>query len=217
MAREECVAVKMSGTSSGLVSINNHLWATWMKTAIEQAQRAHQARGRLASYPWSPEHSPSSDWIAMLEQEFQASLVAVTASALALDALYGAAISKQLRGSWGNTGRTGRVHESLKRTFETGPVNKHWAAEFKWLFARRDAGVHAEEEAQPSARHPFGINLSPEYVHYSVESAERAVAFALSVLRRCVDFPRRGNQEAAAWALRARPKVEELEQMHAKG
>ena len=72
MAREECVAVKMSGTSSGLVSINNHLWATWMKTAIEQAQRAHQARGRLASYPWSPEHSPSSDWIAMLEQEFQA-------------------------------------------------------------------------------------------------------------------------------------------------
>jgi hypothetical protein len=80
------MAVKMSGTSSGLVSINN-LWATWTKTAIEQAQRAHQARGRLASYPWSPEHSPSSDWIAMLEQEFQASLVAVTASALALDAL----------------------------------------------------------------------------------------------------------------------------------
>src|SRR5512132_2881384 len=44
-----------------------------------QAQRAHQARGRLASYPWSPEQSPSSEWIAMLEQEFQASLVAVTA------------------------------------------------------------------------------------------------------------------------------------------
>ena len=42
-------------------------------------------------------------------------------------------------------------------------------------------------------------------------------AFALSVLRRCVDFPRRGNQEAAAWALQARPKVEELEQMHARG
>jgi hypothetical protein len=42
-------------------------------------------------------------------------------------------------------------------------------------------------------------------------------AFALSVLRRCVDFPRTGNQESAAWALRARSKVEELEQMHARG
>ena len=188
--------MKVSATSSGLVSINNHLWATWMKIAIEQAQRAHQARGRLASYPWSPEQSPSPEWIAMLEQEFQTSLVAVTASALALDALYGAAISKQLRGSWEDTGRAGRVQESLKRTFETGPVNNHWATEFKWLFARRDAGVHAEEEPQPSARHSLGMNLSPEYVHYSVESAERAVAFALSVLRRCVDFPRRGNQEA---------------------
>jgi hypothetical protein len=97
------------------------------------------------------------------------------------------------------------------------PVNKHWATEFKWLFARRDAGVHPEEEPQPSAQHPLGMNLSPEYVQYSVEPAERAVAFALSVLRRCVDFPRRGDQGAAAWALRARPKIEELEQMHAKG
>jgi hypothetical protein len=43
--------VKVSATSSGLVSINNHLWSAWMKTAIEQAQRARQARGRLASYP----------------------------------------------------------------------------------------------------------------------------------------------------------------------
>jgi hypothetical protein len=209
--------VKVSVSSSGSVNINNHLWATWMKTAIEQAHRARQTRGRLTSYPWPQEQSPSADWIAMLEQEFQASLLAVTASALALDALYGAAISKQLRGTWEDTGRAGRIHESLKRTFETGPVNTHWATEFKWLFARRDAAVHSEEEPQPSARHPLGMNLSPEYVQYSVEPAERAVTFALSVLRRCVDFPRRGNQEAAAWALRARPKVEELEQMRTKG
>ena len=188
-----------------------------MKTAIEQAQSARQARGKLASYPWSPEQSPSAEWIAVLEQEFQASLVAVTASALALDALYGAAISEQLRGSRSKRPRrAGKIHESLKLAFDTGPVNKHWADELTWLFAQRVAGVHPEEKPQPSDRHPLGMNLSPEYVQYSVEPAERAVAFALSVLRRCVDFPRTGNQEAAAWALRARPKVEELEQMHAK-
>jgi hypothetical protein len=153
----------------------------------------------------------------VLEQEFQASLVAVTASALALDALYGAAISEQLRRQ-GPTGRrrVGRVLESLKHAFETGPVNQDWANEFKWLFALRDAGVHPEEKPKPSAQHPLGMNLSPEYVQYSVESAERAVAFALSVLRRCVDFPRSGNQEAAAWADRARSKVDELERLHAK-
>ncbi len=187
--------MRASTTSSGLVSINNHLWSTWMKTAIEQAQRARQARGRLASYPWSPEQSPSAEWIAMLEQEFQASLVAVTASALALDALYGAAISEQLRGSGSRRGRrVGKINEALKHAFETGPVNKHWADEFNWLFARRDAGVHPEEKLQPSARHPLGMNLSPEYVQYSVEAAQRAVAFVLSVLRRCVDFPRRGTR-----------------------
>jgi hypothetical protein len=210
--------VKVSATSSGLVSINNHLWSAWMKTAIEQAQRARQARGRLASYSWSPEQSPTAEWIAMLEQEFQASLVAVTASALALDALYGAAISEQLRGSGSKRPRrAGKIYESLKHAFDTGPVNEHWADEFKWLFARRDASVHPEEKPQPSDRHPLGMNLSPEYVQYSVEPAERAVAFALSVLRRCIDFPRTGNQESAAWTLRARSKVEELEQIHARG
>jgi hypothetical protein len=162
--------VRVSVTSSGLVSINNHLWSTWMKTAIEQAQRARQARGRLASYPWSPEQSPSAEWIALLEQEFQASLVAITASALALDALYGAAISEQLRGSRSKrAGRAGKIHELLKDAFDTGPVNKYWADEFKWLFAQRDAGVHPEEKPQPSDRHPLGMNLSPEYVQYSVE------------------------------------------------
>jgi hypothetical protein len=90
----------------------------------------------------------------MLEQEFQASLVAVTASALALDALYGAAISEQLRGSWSKRPRrAGKIHESLKLAFDTGPVNKRWAAEFTWLFAQRDAGVHPEEKPQPSDRH----------------------------------------------------------------
>ena len=57
--------MKVSATSSGLVSINNHLWSAWMKTAIEQAQRARQARGRLASYSWSPEQSPTAEWIAI--------------------------------------------------------------------------------------------------------------------------------------------------------
>jgi hypothetical protein len=147
--------VKVSATSSGLVSVNNHLWSAWMKTAIEQAQRARQARGRFASYPWSPEQSPTAEWIAMLEQEFQASLVAVTASALALDALYGAAISEQLRGSGSKRPRrAGKIYESLKHAFDTGPVNEHWADEFKWLFARRDASVHPEEKPQPSDRHP---------------------------------------------------------------
>jgi hypothetical protein len=207
----------MSTASSGLVSINNHLWSTWMKTAIEQAQRARQARGRLVSLTWSPEQSSSAEWIAVLEQEFQASLVAVTASALALDALYGAAISEQVRGPRSRRSRrAGKIYESLKHAFDTGPVNRHWADEFKWLFAQRDAGVHPEEKPQPSDRHPLGMNLSPEYVQYSVEPAERAVAFALAVLRRCVDFPRTGNQESAAWAIRARSTIEELEQMHAR-
>jgi hypothetical protein len=154
----------------------------------------------------------------MLEQKFQASLVAVTASALALDALSGAAVSEQPRGPRSKRPRrAGKIHEALKRAFDTGPVNEHWADEFRWLFALRAAGVHPEEKPQPSDRHPLGMNLSPEFVQYSVEPAERAVAFALSVLRRCVDFPRTGNQESAAWALRARSKVEELEQMHARG
>ena len=65
--------------------------------------------------------------------------------------------------------------------------------------------------AKPPQPHSIVGNTSQEYVIYSAESAERAVEFALSVFRWCVDHPRPARSVATQWAAAMRPVIEELE------
>lgn len=51
----------------------------------------------------------------------------------------------------------------------------------------------------------------PEQVDYSMESATKAVELALSVLRWCVDHPRRNLVDAVQWAEVNKSTVSKLE------
>lgn len=99
-----------------------------------------------------------------------------------LDALYGSTVILQAARGHGPH-RPAKIREALKRVFNTGQVNTLWVAEFNWLFDLRDAVIHAEEKPASPVPHPAAGNTAPEHARYSVESAERAVDFALSVFR----------------------------------
>jgi hypothetical protein len=148
-----------------------------------------------------------------MSREFQSSLVAVSASAHALDALYGSTVIPQtVRDRWidKRTKRHGKIREALKQIFDTGQMNANWMADFDWLFDLRDAALHAEEKPKPPLPHPLGTNTAQENVDYSVESAERAVDLAVSVLQWCVDHPRPRLPDATNWAAANRTAVHEL-------
>jgi hypothetical protein len=93
----------------------------------------------------------------------------------------------------------------VKTVFDVGKVMTGWVPEFEWLFDLRDAAAHSLEVAETPVPHPAGTNTTPVHVSYSVESAERAVGFALSVLRWCVDHPRRRDPLAVKWSAEMRP------------
>lgn len=99
----------------------------------------------------------------------------------------------------------------LQEVFVTGVVNSQWVAEFEWLFDLRDAAEHPEESPKPSIPHPLGTNTAPEQVDYSMEIATRAVELALSVLRWCIDHPRRNLTNAVQWAEVNKSTVSKLE------
>ncbi|MFF5969940.1 hypothetical protein ACFY7C_00275 [Streptomyces sp. NPDC012769] len=156
-----------------------------------------------------------------LNEEFDAALVAVAASALTLDALYGSVAPADRRAVWrrNHTPRRSAIREGLKLVFATGPRNTAWVDEFKWLFCLRDASVHHEEKPRKTVSHPpLGTHTGPEYVAYSTESADRAVGLMLEVLRWCVDHPKphkptTGPQSPTAeqWAEVNKPLVTDLE------
>jgi DNA-directed RNA polymerase subunit RPC12/RpoP len=203
---QTAIAVATAGTPSILITSN--LWYSWMKVAIEHMRTARTARTAAAA----PD-IPSNEVSTWMSREFQASLVAVSASAHALDALYGSTVIPQaVRDMWKGKGtkRHGKIREALKQVFDTGQVNTKWAADFVWLFDLRDAALHAEEKLQPPVPHPLGTNTARENVDYSIESAERAVALAVSVLKWCADRPRPNLTDAVAWAGANRASIQEL-------
>lgn len=179
-----------------------------MKVAIAHMHAASRAR-TAATAPDIPSNEVST-W---MSREFQASLVAVSASAHALDGLYGSTVIPQaVRDTWKGKGtkRHGKIREALKQVFDTGQVNTKWVADFDWLFDLRDAALHAEERPRPPVPHPLGTNTAQENVDYSIESAKRAVDLGVSVLMWCVDHPRSHVADAVAWAGANRASVQEL-------
>ncbi|MDQ8707583.1 hypothetical protein RCO28_34695 [Streptomyces sp. LHD-70] len=198
-----------SATAEGAsIQTLTHLWLIWAGVALDQARTARRARDAALRA------SDSADVSHRMRQEFDASLVAVAASAHALDALYGStAVPQAQRDEWAGrrTRRHGKIREALKLFFETGPVQTQWVTEFEWLFNLRDAAAHAEESPRQTVPHPLGTNTAPQFVEYSMESAARACDLLLAVLRRCSDNPRPSEPTAMRWAAAHEPEIVDLE------
>ncbi|WP_432065485.1 hypothetical protein [Streptomyces sp. C10-9-1] len=197
------------------IEVAARLWPRWAGIAIDRALAARVARERaVAANDFSAKSSA-------LNEEFDAALVAVAASAHTLDALYGSVVPESRRAEWKDkrTPRRSAIREGLKLVFATGPRNTPWVDKFEWLFNLRDAAVHHGEEPQETVPHPsLATHTGPEYVAYSTESADQAVGLMLEVLRWCVDHPKpkaptTGPQAPTAdqWAEGNKPVVTDLE------
>jgi hypothetical protein len=130
-------------------------------------------------------------------------MIAVAASAHAIDALYGevVAVAKaqglvlvedEQAAAWkkNKTPRHARIFETLKRAFQ---LDDALGREIEWLFKRvRDPAVHPETRFEQTTAHPLGFDTSPAYVLFAVESAERAVAVLELALSAAKDRPRAG-------------------------
>lgn len=206
--------IEFGTPSEGLrVLAGSVLWVQWAEVAIEREGSARVARAHLvAQYRHGQNYAPK------LTEEFTASIVAVSAAAHALDALYGQLITAELKvgGPKDDTGRQAHIRECLKKRFntDTGKKNQSWIASFRWLFKLRDAGVHAKVVLQAPAAHPSGIcNVAQEFADYSAEAAMRAVDLVVDVLGTCVASPKQSDAESVKWGDDYGPAVETITTM----
>jgi hypothetical protein len=190
----------------GGILISVSLWFTWLTVAVERAAEAWRIRTEMSRL--RDEGAQFSD---LLNAEFEAAMVAIAASAHALDALYGSSTITADAKNHGQN-RPAKIREALKRTFHTGQVNTQWVIKFDNLFKLRDAAVHAEEQLRVPEMHPVAGYTANENVTYSAEEADRAVDFSLSVVRWCIDHPR---NDSVQWANNMRPLLEQLEKRRA--
>ncbi len=194
------------------LKIKSHFWIDWAEIAIENEAVARRAR--LELYP--------KDASEGLRTEKHAGMIAVSASAHALDALYGELRDEiPLPIGWSTRGRReaekgkgpprhARILETLKLGFAVGKGASQWPPQFKDLFDRRDAALHPREDFHEPVPHPAGTNTAASNVTYRLESAKDAVDLLLDVLSTCAAFPREELPAVTKWAGDMGSSVERL-------
>lgn len=174
------------------ITTSTGLWATWASIAVREEDAARQARAELAhAYP------AGGDWGEASTAELEASLVAISGAAFALDGFYGSirpwsGVSQKLVVLWTQQGlgRHRQIFEVFKLGFALGPATNHWPKQLKWLFKLRDDNIHFDEDFQPPVAHPVIGNSTHERMTYAVENAEKAVDLMLEVITRLVEHPK---------------------------
>jgi hypothetical protein len=124
------------------------MWARWLEIAVEHEMEARQCLQELIA-------EQSSD---PLGREFRASLVAVTASAHAIEAVFGEIkylIPPQPR----RDSRHSELRHAFRLSFGIADADDaKLSNDLAWLFPLRDSAAHPYTELVPTERHPAGIN-----------------------------------------------------------
>jgi hypothetical protein len=177
--------------------MRHHGWLTWARIAIDHEADALNRRVTAQTGTYN------------LLAEFEASLVAVTAVALSLDALYGVAGDLGIRPPSGNRGtRARRVAESLKRGTRATKSASKWYISVDSIFKLRDDAVHfGEYEATPEWHPVLQSNVSPEIRKWRLEVAKDAIDFLFEVLDAWAQHPSRMTK---AWAVNFTPSIEDI-------
>jgi hypothetical protein len=199
----EAVVGKASVSAS--LSVATHMALHWARIAIRNAELARRARVALTD-------AQSRGTPLPMDTELQPALVAVSAAAHALDALYAElkplVVSAETAEAWKKNGtkRREQIRETLKLGFRIGD---EWRDDFQWLFDLRDDAVHPDFSfGDPYAReHPLGLNAAREYSVFTCEEAERAARLIVEVYSVCVASPKTAT---ADWAEQMRGSSDSL-------
>lgn len=158
-----------------------HMWIPWGRIAVRSEGAAWTARQRANAL-----HNADKYCGDELEEEMEATLVAVTATANALEAIYGGLHLRARnlvrppseRPDWR------KVLRSIGAAFDLDPATtQSWASGFKELFAvKRNAVVHFRETPGRPTLHPVGVKTTPELCEYTLEVSAQSVELLLEVL-----------------------------------
>jgi hypothetical protein len=154
---------------------------SWIQVATRHLEDAKLARARRDE-AWSGSDEDAK--ARALEAEFEASMQAIMAAAIAWDAVYAilrehVTIPPAMSEKW-RTGRTARytqVAETVRRAFSLKPKGAALLrANLKWLYSYRDMAVHPAGKIAAPLLHPeLNVGMEWRFVYFRARNAEMAV------------------------------------------
>jgi hypothetical protein len=179
------------------------MWARWLEIAVEHESAAKRSFRQIVADPNSGAHMP----------EFRDSLVAVTAAAYCIEALYGE-IKYLIDPVEVKRPTRSRI---LARAFRDGfgIEARNYARlelELAWLLQLRNSVVHAYTEEELPVRHPAGIDTGAEASRFNAVTSGRTVDVAMLVLQYAEVPTAMGHRWVERWTLSPRPYYEAVVQ-----
>lgn len=183
-------------TSSLTFEVLLDVWPYWLDVGMNHTREATHARLQLQ------ETDPSDDKAkaVLLSEECQSSMVAICAAAFAVDAFYGALMSRRdlsrLAAVWrvARTPRHAQMFEALRQSFSmSNSEAKAIRQAIRELFKFRDWAVHPPAEFKAPIAHPvIGSGVEWRFVAFSAPNAKKSIVNATKAIRLCLDRPRSG-------------------------
>jgi hypothetical protein len=183
-------------TSSVTFEVLLDVWPYWLDVGMDHTREATLTRIQLREADASDDKAKAT----LLSEECQSGMVAICAAAFALDAFYGALISRRdlsrLAAVWraARTPRHARIFETLRQSFSmSNSEAKAIRGAIGELFKFRDWAVHPPSEFKAPIAHPvIRSGVEWRFVAFSAPNAEKSIVNATKVIRLCLGRPRSG-------------------------
>ncbi len=184
--REEDVERGKRSPGFGIL-MHQIMWARWCEVMVSHELAARNAFAQIRD----------GDTSALLD-ELQQSLVAITAAAVIVEALYEDTrflVSNQRVPRFAHQ----RIASSLAVVFGSDAGTTGLEQDLEWLFNRRNVGVHAYSEPEAPQMHPAGVGTSAEASRFNAVESARAADIALRVLAVAASPPNPANRWVERW------------------
>lgn len=208
------LSIAEDGTPSGSLTIHVHfdVCPTWIELAL---QHLTVAKGREAERKAAWAGADEDQKAASLEREFEASMQAIMASAVAIDAFYAvlrkkAEVSEDLVATWrkNRTARPVQVAEVIRIAFGLGDVRSSALRKnLQEIYRLRDLAVHPSGDIEAPIQHPeLDVGVEWRFAYFRYANAELVVNTTLRMLSEIVagGAPKNGDVRTYADVLRGR-------------
>jgi hypothetical protein len=166
---------------------------TWCELAMSHLEAAKARRAdRIAAWQRNEEDPHVGETKALtLEREFEASMQAIMAAAISLDAFYESlrdriAIPAALTDQWrqNRTARYAQVTEVFRKAFRLKPRGtKQLREHLKRIYRLRDLAVHPSGKIQAPIEHPeLNVGVEWRFFYFRAEHAQHVVDAATAIV-----------------------------------
>jgi hypothetical protein len=204
--------------TGGTMSIEVHfdVGPTWLEIALDHLEDA-KLKQALRVEAWKGKDDEAK--AAALEREFEASMQAIMAAAIAIDAFYAVVQTKiklphGLITTWQTkkTARYVQVCEVLRRAFSLKPQAARFLREnLRVLYKMRDQAVHPTgKTVAPVLHSELQVGVEWRFVTFCFANADRAVRETVNMLCQLVTNGKPQNSAIQTYADGLRPRLQAL-------